>query len=240
MWEKLSVKILRDIASKYKALHSLGNISKQKKSVLLETLKKVMEFRGNTLFTKAEHGNKRVAEVEEDDEPKAKKPTPKAKEPTPKAKEPTPKAKEPTPKAKEPTPKAKEPTPKAKKPTPKAKEPTPKVIGLFQNYNYDTWVITNKSQVIRLFEKDKSYVVLKKEKSIKEAFDWLLKHTKKDINYDNYTYNILNAERGGYGNFLKEYNLELTETSTKNKLIFYVDWVDDKTKKDWAEYTKYF
>ena len=198
MWEKLSVKILRDIASKYKALHSLGNISKQKKSVLLETLKKVMEFRGNTLFTKAEHGNKRVAEVEEDDEPKA------------------------------------------KKPTPKAKEPTPKVIGLFQNYNDDTWVITNKSQVIRLFEKDKSYVVLKKEKSIKEAFDWLLKHTKKDINYDNYTYNILNAERGGYGNFLKEYNLELTETSTKNKLIFYVDWVDDKTKKDWAEYTKYF
>jgi outer membrane biosynthesis protein TonB len=126
MWEKLSVKLLREIASKYKELHSLGNISKQKKSVLLETLKKVMEFRGNVLFTKAEHGNKKVAEVEEDDEPKAKKPTPKAKEPTPKAKEPTPKAKEPTPKAKEPTPKAKEPTPKAKEPTPKAKEPTPK------------------------------------------------------------------------------------------------------------------
>ena len=70
MWEKLSVKILRDIASKYKALHSLGNISKQTKSVLLETLKKVMEFRGNTLFTKAEHGNKKVVEVEDTKPPK--------------------------------------------------------------------------------------------------------------------------------------------------------------------------
>jgi len=107
MWDKLSVKLLRDIATKYKALHSLGNISKQKKSVLLETLKKVMEFRGNVLFTKAEHGNKKVASVEED-EPKAKEPTPKAKKPTPKAKEPTPKAKKPTPKAKEPTPKLQE------------------------------------------------------------------------------------------------------------------------------------
>jgi hypothetical protein len=226
MWNQIPVKLLREIASKYKALHSLGNISKQKKSVLLETLKKVMEFRGNVLFTKAEHGNKRVASIEEDDEPKAKEPTPKAKEPTPKAKEPTPKAKEPTPKAKE--------------PTPKAKKTTPKVIALFENAYYEKWVITNKAQVIRLFEKDKSYVVLKKEKSIKEAFDWLLKHTKKDIDTQNYTYNMLNDNRGGYGKFLKEYNLELTETSTKNKMIFYVDWVDDEFKKNWAEATKYF
>lgn len=81
MWEKLSVKILRGIASKYKTLHSLGNISKQSKSVLLETLKKVMEFRGNTLFTKAEHGNKKVLEIAEadtdDEEAEAKKEEPK-------------------------------------------------------------------------------------------------------------------------------------------------------------------
>ena len=108
MWKDLSVKVLRQVASKYKSLHSLGNVSKQPKSVLIETLKNVMEWRGMKLFTKAEHGNKMVVEIEKDE------PTPKAKEPTPKAKKPTPKAKEPTPKAKEPTPKAKEPTPKAK------------------------------------------------------------------------------------------------------------------------------
>lgn len=219
MWEKLSVKILRGIASKYKTLHSLGNISKQSKSVLLETLKKVMEFKGNTLFTKAEHGNKRVLEIAEedtDDETEAKKEEPK---------------------------KAKK-SAKKTEPIKQKTEKNPKVIGLFQDANYDIWVITNNSQVIRLFEKDKSYVVLKKEKSIKEAFDWLLKHTKKDIMTNNYTYNFLTKDGfksvGGYGNFLKKYNLELTETSTENKMIFYVDFVDAKFKKDLASVQKYF
>ena len=83
MWNELNVKMLREIAKSYKSLHTLGNISKQKKAVLLETLKGVMEWRNDTLYTKAEHGNKKVFED--------KKETPKAKEPTPKAKEPTPK-----------------------------------------------------------------------------------------------------------------------------------------------------
>jgi hypothetical protein len=73
MWNDLKVKDLRAIASKYKALHSLGNVSKQPKSVLVETLKKVMEWRGMNLFTKAEHGNKKVIEVAEQE------PTPKTK-----------------------------------------------------------------------------------------------------------------------------------------------------------------
>jgi len=57
----MNVSNLRDIASEYKHLHSLGNISKQKKSVLIETLSKVMEWKKQSLYTKKQHGGKEVA-----------------------------------------------------------------------------------------------------------------------------------------------------------------------------------
>ena len=59
-WSSMNVSNLRDIASEYKHLHSLGNISKQKKSVLIETLSKVMEWKKQSLYTKKQHGGKEV------------------------------------------------------------------------------------------------------------------------------------------------------------------------------------
>ena len=59
-WSSMNVSNLRDIASEYKHLHSLGNISKQKKSVLVETLSKVMEWKKEKLYTKKQHGGEEV------------------------------------------------------------------------------------------------------------------------------------------------------------------------------------
>jgi hypothetical protein len=56
----MNVSNLRDIASQYKHLHSLGNISKQKKSVLIETLSRVMEWKKEKLYTKKQHGGEEV------------------------------------------------------------------------------------------------------------------------------------------------------------------------------------
>ena len=60
-WKSMSVANLRDIARSYKNLHSLGNISKQPKAILTETLSKVMEWKKEKLYTKKEHGGKEVA-----------------------------------------------------------------------------------------------------------------------------------------------------------------------------------
>ncbi len=60
-WKTMSVANLRDIARSYKNLHSLGNISKQTKATLTETLSKVMEWKNYKLYTKKEHGGKEVA-----------------------------------------------------------------------------------------------------------------------------------------------------------------------------------
>jgi len=57
----MSVANLRDIARSYKNLHSLGNISKQTKATLTETLSKVMEWKEEELYTKKEHGGTKVA-----------------------------------------------------------------------------------------------------------------------------------------------------------------------------------
>ena len=63
-WESMSVTNLRSIARSYKNLHSLGNISKQPKATLTETLSKVMEWKEDKLYTKKEHGGKQVATYE--------------------------------------------------------------------------------------------------------------------------------------------------------------------------------
>ena len=60
-WKSMSVANLRDIARSYKNLHSLGNISKQPKAILTETLSKVMEWKKEKLYTKKEHGGTKVA-----------------------------------------------------------------------------------------------------------------------------------------------------------------------------------
>ena len=66
-WKSMSVANLRDIARSYKNLHSLGNISKQTKATLTETLSKVMEWKEEKLYTKKEHGGKQVATYESHD-----------------------------------------------------------------------------------------------------------------------------------------------------------------------------
>jgi hypothetical protein len=60
-WKEMSVANLRDIARSYRNLHSLGNISKQTKATLIETLSKVMEWKAEQLYTKKEHGGTKVA-----------------------------------------------------------------------------------------------------------------------------------------------------------------------------------
>jgi hypothetical protein len=66
-WKEMSVANLRDIARSYKNLHSLGNISKQTKATLIETLSKVMEWNDGDIYTKKEHGGKFVGAYDEDD-----------------------------------------------------------------------------------------------------------------------------------------------------------------------------
>ena len=66
-WKEMSVANLRDIARSYKNLHSLGNISKQPKATLIETLSKVMEWNDGDIYTKKEHGGKFVGAYDEDD-----------------------------------------------------------------------------------------------------------------------------------------------------------------------------
>ena len=88
-WKSMSVANLRDIARSYKNLHSLGNISKQPKATLIETLSKVMEWKAEKLYTKKEHGGKEVATYQayegEIHNTHAKKPQPKkAEQPQPK------------------------------------------------------------------------------------------------------------------------------------------------------------
>jgi len=66
-WKEMSVGNLRDIARSYRNLHSLGNISKQTKATLIETLSKVMEWNDGDIYTKKEHGGKFVGAYDEDD-----------------------------------------------------------------------------------------------------------------------------------------------------------------------------
>ena len=66
-WNDMSVANLRDIARSYRNLHSLGNISKQTKATLIETLSKVMEWNDGDIYTKKEHGGKFVGAYDEDD-----------------------------------------------------------------------------------------------------------------------------------------------------------------------------
>jgi hypothetical protein len=69
-WEAMSVANLRAVAKRYKALHSLGNIHKQPKATLIETLGKFMEWKDNKLYTKKEHGGKEVDTYLEPKQPK--------------------------------------------------------------------------------------------------------------------------------------------------------------------------
>ena len=81
-WESMSVANLRAVAKQYKSLHNLGNISKQPKTTLVETLKKVMEWKSEKLYTKKEHGGKLIdtyskpAEKKKEEPKKAKVPAP--------------------------------------------------------------------------------------------------------------------------------------------------------------------
>ena len=74
-WSAMKLEELRIVAKKYKAFHSLGNISKASKGALIDTLKKFMSWEGESLKQKTNATPITVEKVA----PKAKKaPAPKA------------------------------------------------------------------------------------------------------------------------------------------------------------------
>ena len=96
-WESMSVANLRAVAKQYKSLHNLGNISKQPKTTLVETLKKVMEWKSEKLYTKKEHGGKLIDTYSKPAEKKKEEPKKASAKPAEKKKEEPKKAKVPAP-----------------------------------------------------------------------------------------------------------------------------------------------
>ena len=116
-WESMSVANLRAVAKQYKSLHNLGNISKQPKTTLVETLKKVMEWKSEKLYTKKEHGGKMIDTYSKPAEKKKEEPKKASAKPAEKKKE------EPKKASAKPAEKKKEEPKKAKVPAPPPQPP---------------------------------------------------------------------------------------------------------------------
>ena len=82
-WSQLPLTELRFVAKKYKQFHSLGNISKAKKSDLIMTLKKFMMFEGDAIKQKPNATPIATTGTKEAPAPKAKKPKAPAPPPAP-------------------------------------------------------------------------------------------------------------------------------------------------------------
>lgn len=121
--------------------------------------------------------------------------------------------------------KAKGETPVAKA-TAKAKVPINRtaVVALFQNdRDFDNFVILTDGSVLRLDEDPIRKVLITKQNSISDAWDWLKKnlHRKENAFFKtNYTYNQLTGSESDY-KLLDKYDLEISQPSTATKLLFY-------------------
>ena len=111
-----------------------------------------------------------------------------------------------------------------------------KVVALFQNdRDYDNFVILTDGSVLRLDEDPIRKVLLTKENSISDAWDWLKKNINRRANTffkTNYTYNQLTGSESDY-KLLDKYDLEISQPSTATKLLFYDEF--SKRIKGYAE-----
>ena len=60
MWKNYTVPQLKAIAVKYNHIHKIAGVGAMKREMLIKTLEKVTEFRGNKLHIKAVHGGEEI------------------------------------------------------------------------------------------------------------------------------------------------------------------------------------
>lgn len=100
---------------------------------------------------------------------------------------------------------------KARKP----KEQT--AVGVFTTNYDDYYAIMDDGSVLSLLKKSKQPIILTKEDSVEDAWNWLRKNVRK-LQYFNYTYNVLTSEDDP---FIKRFNLKIGNPSTETKMLFY-------------------
>jgi hypothetical protein len=60
MWKNYTVEQLKAIAVKYNHIHKIAGVGKMKREMLIQTLEKITEFKGNKLHIKAAHGGEEI------------------------------------------------------------------------------------------------------------------------------------------------------------------------------------